>query len=588
MTSRHILCVGIICLLSACLSSPNPQEAAPPHSPDDERMAWWREARFGMFIHWGLYAIPGGEWNGQRYDKISEWIMYNAHIPVAKYEALAPQFNPAKFDARAWAKLAKAAGMQYVVFTTKHHDGFAMFDSQVSDYDIVDATPFGRDVLREIVDAFRAEGLKIGFYYSQAQDWHHPGGTYWNIEEGGSHWDSSLQRVSLAQYMQQKAIPQVRELLTNYGKVDIFWWDTPRGMTEAAAKELQALLALQPGIISNNRLYEPWPGDFGTPEQRVPPIGLDYDWETCMTMNTSWGFKHWDENWKSPQQLIRYLVDAASKGGNYLLNVGPTPAGEIPAASIERLQAVGQWMQVNGESIYGSEASPFYKLFWGRCTQKRRPDGGTDLFLHVWDWPPNGELRVEGLLSDGQAHLLATSQPLATRRVGQDLLISLPEQAPDPINSVLRLRLAGQPEVISNIPAQQPDGEIVVAGEMINIYNKGYDTHAFIQGKGDTAYVEDWVADRAFIDALFRLKTPGTYAVEAEVATLDGPCYLHVQHGEQDQKLYLPDTQGQFQRVSLGNVTLSAPGVQAVVCYPERKHWHHTRVRRITFKPLSP
>jgi alpha-L-fucosidase len=189
-------------------------------------------------------------------------------------------------------------------------------------------------------------------------------------------------RVSLNEYIDEKVYPQVTEILTNYGDIAIMWWDTPFGMTEEAAGKLHTLLELQPGIIENNRLYGPWDGDFSTPEQHIPPTGLDYDWEVCMTMNTSWGYKHYDQNWKSTETLVQYLTDIASKGGNFLLNVGPTPEGNIPAPSIERLKEMGLWMNINGEAIYGTSASPFFKLLWGRCTQKDS-NGNTILYFHI-------------------------------------------------------------------------------------------------------------------------------------------------------------------------------------------------------------
>jgi len=355
---------GILLFLMACSSQPKEKEKRVKMSAQDQKMEWWREARFGMFIHWGLYAQPAGEWKGERIPGISEWIMARAEIPVSEYEKLAETFNPVKYNADEWVKLAKFAGMKYIVITSKHHDGFAMFDSDASDYNIVDATPFDRDPLKELAEACKKYGIRLGFYYSQAQDWHEPGGTYWNIEEGQPHWDPDMKREPLMNYINGKAVPQVKEILENYGDLDILWWDTPRGMTEEAAQALQDVADDYPDLITNNRLYRPWPGDFSTPEQHIPPTGLDYDWEVCMTMNTSWGYKLYDENWKSSEELIKMLVDIASKGGNFLLNVGPTAEGEFPEASVERLKEIGSWMQLNGESIYGTSASPFFKLPW--------------------------------------------------------------------------------------------------------------------------------------------------------------------------------------------------------------------------------
>jgi alpha-L-fucosidase len=274
--------------------------------------------------------------------------MNRGKIPVARYAEYTKEFNPVKFDAAAWVRIAKAAGMKYIVITSKHHDGFAMFHSATSPYNIYDATPFKRDPLAELAAACKQEGIRLGFYYSQAQDWHHPGGA-----ASGGHWDPA-QDGDMTEYIKNIAVPQVKEILTKYGDdvPAVLWWDTPHNMTPERAAMLADLLALKPGIITNNRLGGGYKGDTETPEQHIPATGYPgRDWETCMTMNDTWGFKSYDNNWKPTQTLIRNLCDIASKGGNYLLNVGPTSEGEIPAPSVERLAEVGKWMQVNGAAI---------------------------------------------------------------------------------------------------------------------------------------------------------------------------------------------------------------------------------------------
>jgi alpha-L-fucosidase len=348
---KRVLILSLLVVLALSCGPGRQRETEPPETEQDQKMDWWREARFGLFIHWGLYAQPAGEWKGEMIPGISEWIMARAKIPVKEYEQLATTFNPVKYNADEWVGLAKQAGVKYIVITSKHHDGFAMFHSLASSYNIVDATPFKRDPLKELAEACKKYDMRLGFYYSQAQDWHEPGGTYWNIEEGEPHWDPDLVREPLMNYMEEKAVPQVKEILENYGGLDILWWDTPRGMTLEAAEAMQAVADDYPALITNNRLYRPWPGDFSTPEQHVPPTGLDYDWEVCMTMNTSWGYKKDDHNWKSDTVLIRMLADIASKGGNLLLNVGPTAEGLIPQPSIVRLQSIGRWMYTVNRSM---------------------------------------------------------------------------------------------------------------------------------------------------------------------------------------------------------------------------------------------
>jgi len=430
----------------------------------DQRMAWWREARFGMFIHWGVYALPAGTWDGRQIGGIGEWIMNRGKIPVADYQRMAKDFNPVKYDPDAWVKMAKDAGMKYIVITSKHHDGFALFKSEASKWNVVDHTAYGKDLLKPLAEACKKYGVKLGFYYSQAQDWNNPGGSAarrptkegWAnpdsviidayTKEHKGHWDPAQEKKTFAQYIDNVAVPQVKEILTNYGEIAVLWWDTPTDMTDDAATKLQALLALQPNIITNDRLKRPnFPGDHKTPEQRIPNLkDLDgTDWETCMTMNGTWGYKSYDHNYKSAETLIRNLCDIASKGGNFLLNVGPTAEGEFPVESVELLKKMGDWMKVNGEAIYGSKASPWGLFDWGRCTSKLTKNG-TSLYFAVFNWPKDGKLTIPGFKNKvASAKLMANGAAVKTSLSGDVLTITLPATAPDPIASVVKVDVKG-------------------------------------------------------------------------------------------------------------------------------------------------
>jgi alpha-L-fucosidase len=440
---------------------------------NDERMQWWREARFGMFIHWGVYALPAGIWDGRQIGGIGEWIMNRAKIPVADYQNMAKKFNPVNYDPDAWVKMAKDAGMKYIVITSKHHDGFALFETKASKWNVVDATAYGKDLLKPLAEACKKYGIRLGFYYSQAQDWNNPGGSAarkitkegWAnpdsviidayTKEHRGHWDPAQEKKTFAQYIDDVAVPQVKELLTNYGDLAVLWWDTPTDMTDDAATKLQAQLALQPAIITNDRLKRPnFPGDHKTPEQRIPNLkDLDgTDWETCMTMNGTWGYKSYDHNYKTSETLIRNLVDIASKGGNFLLNVGPTDLGEFPQESIDLLAKMGQWMKVNGEAIYGSKASPWGLFEWGRCTKKETKNG-TTLYFSVFNWPKDGKILIAGLKNGvSSASVLATGAKLRTSGDSNGLTIMLPANAPDPIASVIKVEVKGKVENVVVIP----------------------------------------------------------------------------------------------------------------------------------------
>ena len=398
-----LLYAGLLASTNGCASEPastaGPSTKAPPPA---DRLDWWRDARLGMFIHWGLYSVPAGAWQGATGH--AEWIRTTAHIPREQYEEFLGRFDPVDFDAEEWVLTAKRAGMKYIVITSKHHDGFCLFDSQETEWDVM-STPYGRDLLAQLADACRRHGLKMCWYHS-IMDWHHP--DYLPRRD----WeDWSPEGADFDRYVAYLRA-QVTELLTNYGDIGIMWFDGEweRTWNHEYGQALYDLCReLQPNVIVNNRVdvgrggmagmttEGGYAGDYGTPEQEIPATGLPgVDWETCMTMNDHWGFNAADEQWKSSEELIEKLVDIASKGGNFLLNVGPTATGSFPAASVARLEAMGRWLDVNGEAIYGTQAGPFEGLPWGRATS-RTEGGKTTLYLSIFTWPADGVLFVPGL-----------------------------------------------------------------------------------------------------------------------------------------------------------------------------------------------
>ena len=550
----------------------------------DARMAWWREARFGLFIHWGVYSVPAGTHKGEQIENIGEWIMHYGKIPVAEYQEYSKQFNPVDYDPEAWVLMAKNAGMKYIVITAKHHDGFALFDTAVSDWDIVDATPYGKDLLKPLAEAARKHDIKLGLYYSQAQDWVHPGGSFWD----GHGWDPA-QSGSMDDYLRDIAVPQVKELFTNYGEISILWWDTPIDMTPARAAMFDGLVELQPGIIVNNRLLYGHDGDLRTPEQNVPPTGLNFDWEACMTMNTTWGYKSYDDDWKSSEQLIHNLVDSASKGGNYLLNVGPMANGEIPKASIERLKDVGEWMNVNSSSIYGTTASPFIRLPWGRATKKEYPNA-TELYLHVFDWPADGLLRVDGLRSEisGAYFMADFQQQIQVEKTQEGVALKLPEKPLDEIDTVIVLKITGKLDVERILPKQDEDGILELAMDDAHIHNPGYGGRLeLIEDDNSTFYLDGWTDFQSRVDWLVKIDEPGIFDVYAEVAAEEPAGLLLIANDEQ-KSLTLESTGGKqnFQTQRIGRLMLSE-GESTIRIDPQMSLWNPIRLRLVTLRPAD-
>lgn len=510
--TRLLLSALIAIQATAAVATPQ-QNSVDPRANEtkaqrDARMKWWREARFGMFIHWGLYSVPAGFYDGKPIGGIGEWIMRTANIPVARYAEYANQFDPEKFNATEWVSYAKAAGMKYIVMTAKHHEGFAMYPTKVDDFNINAKTNFKRDPIGEMAAACKKAGIKFGVYYSQNLDWHHAGGG-----TAGAAWDD-VQKGSFDKYVREVSAPQVDELLTKY-KPAVLWWDINGPFNAEQVKLLTAPFAKDPKIISNNRLGGGVPGDTETPEQFIPATGFKgRDWETCMTINDTWGYKSNDFNFKSTSTLLRNLIDIASKGGNYLLNVGPTSEGVIPGEEVRRLKEMGEWMKVNGASVYKTSASPYKKLpFDGRATVN-----GKTLYLNVFTWPSSG-LKISGLQTPVRnAKVLATGETLTVEKAADGTLsISRPASL-DKISTAIALSLEAAPVVI--------EPEVLIAPTTSGAYSLGAGEAILdgqtIQAEHEPANLGYWTNPKDAAHWVINTPASGEYAVTLEYACESG------------------------------------------------------------------
>jgi alpha-L-fucosidase len=433
-SSAHAGAMSLDVAKSQSASGPKSSGQSKDAATRAQRMAWWHEAKFGMFIHWGLYSVIGQH----------EWAMEVEGIPISQYELLAKHFQPKPNAAREWARLARRAGQKYMVMTTKHHEGFCHFDTKLTDYCAPRQGP-GRDLVREFVEAARAEGLRVGFYYS-LMDWHHPDGVRCKTDEAA--------RKRFVAYTHGL----VRELMTNYGKIDVLWYDVdwPLNAQEWESERMNEMVfELQPEIIVNNR--NGLEGDFSTPEQEIAAAEAGRAWESCMTMNDSWGFDRGDDGWKTPKTIVSNLANCAKGGGNYLLNIGPQPDGSVPEKSVEILEAVGKWLDTNSKAIYGTERGSFS---WNSNAEYTRR--GNTLYIHQQYWPANTPaaqwlpffqpatvVAIGGLKTKVKsARLLKTGQSVPFTQDEFSLrLTGLPAQPPDSPSTVIEVECESVPEI---------------------------------------------------------------------------------------------------------------------------------------------
>jgi alpha-L-fucosidase len=492
----------------------------------DARIAWWRDARFGMFIHWGIYSLPGGEWKGKKVDGYAEHLMRKEKIPRAEYLELAHHFNPVKFDADKWVRTAKAAGMRYMIITSKHHDGFAMFNSKVSDYNVVKQTAWKHDPMADLSAACKKYGIKFGFYYSHAFDWEHPDapGNDWDYNNpggdlnlhGGRNWyDVHPELLPKAvKYVNEKAIPQIKELLTMYHP-DILWFDTPQKLPLSEnIRILKAIRETDPDVVVNGRLAR-GEGDLNLgdykntadrPAEFFPVTG---DWEAIPTTNESYGYSKFDKSHKPIGFFIQLLAKSASRGGNLLMNIGPMGDGEFAPEDVHILNGLAKWMDKNSESIYKTTKTPLPFQSWGVSTRK-----GNLLYLHVFHWPQDGKLLVGGLKSDiSKAYLLAdpAKKPLAFKRLGPlDMGINLPLQTPDTINTVIVLETKGtiQTDPTRVLSSAGVTNQLLAFDA--ELLGKGF---GFGDGKTDKYYVDGWRGKDQVVKWNFRMVQPATYKV---------------------------------------------------------------------------
>ena len=473
------------------------------------------DGKYGMFIHFGMFSEISNRYKDKTYYGVGEWLMHKkmANIPVEEYKSMASRFNPVDFDATNIARIAKEAGMRYVVITSKHHDGFAMYNSRVGDFDIFKKTSFKRDILKELSDACRKEGLGFGFYYSHNQDWTYPGGRLApSVNEKG-------EKKSFDDYLREKCLPQIEELTTQYGKIDIMWFDTPGGMTEEQVEKVVAIVRKnQPNALISGRVGK-GKGDYLTlGDMEIPQRNVSGMWESPDTSNDAWAYAWYDENWKTPKDILQRLITCVARGGAYLPNIGPNGRGKIPERNVRVLKSVGKWLTCYPQAIYGVDASPYgHSLPWGEVTMN-----GSKMYLSVYKWPHDGKLYLFGLKTPVKTACIL-GKDLKTVWVSDKNMngwqtIDVPIATPDELVSVIELELEGKAEVENRLWPVMPNEETRLLSNWAEVVNADKEERSWSEKFGEwkkTTHITNWMSNgRAYWDIV--VQKPGDYMTHLE------------------------------------------------------------------------
>ena len=575
----------------------------------NERMAWWRDARFGMMITWGVHSAYAGEYNGKRADKhngegnYSEWIMFGQNIPVEEYKLKAADFTCENYDPEAWMQAAADAGMKYLVFISKHHDGFALWDSKASDWNALKSSGAQRDVMRPLIEAARKRGIKIGIYYSHSLDWGNKGGLGWMPQINKAPYFGKWDAESQEKYVNEVCIPQIKELLTEYGQVDVFWWDM--GVSDLSLEYEQKMLGAiyESGqgdhIILNNRLRfdGSTPGDHETPEQSIPGVPATgyadgHDWETCMTMNDNWGYSKHDTEWKTPADVIRKLIDIVSKGGNFLLNVGPKADGTFPEQSSYILSELHNYMQVNAEAIHGTRACPLENgVPFGRVTSKVEGDR-TTLYLHVFDWPADGKLLVPGLYNaNAEISLLKDGSSLHYTVEEQGLTIQVPAEAPTTYSSTIKV-VVNEPLDMHVAPVvQDEDGTLTLTAETAILQDEtGICRETLSDGKVSLGCWKGVPYTQELVQWYTKITKTGSFKVKGEIAAFDSGNFT-LSNDNSQSRISFVGTGGwnpeNFKLIEMGTFDISQAGLQNINLTTVADGWHPLGLRKLVLEPAT-